>query len=658
MGSRRELTGEGRISLPSKVAFDTETYPINESGKATTNRVPRLVCMSFYHPGMAEPALLDREDSILMFKRWLDAGVELIGHNVTFDILIMARALTEYYGRDFSAEVFELYEKRRVYDTIIHRKLKRIATKGTTKETGYSLKYLAKRYCGIDMSGKSGSDVWRLRYNELEGIPVDEYPDAAYSYAANDAEVTWKVWESLTNGKHYNNEDFQLLADLALNLMSAWGFIVDQDHAKWIYDHYAKKAQRLKRKLRKAGIIRDDGSASQAAIKEMFAKAWKRLGRSPKMTDSGKNVSTSKDTLQLLREAGYFGLADNKGDTMYNYSEYKTTQKFISTYLEPLMDAGDDPVCTRFTTIVDSGRTSSSGPNVQNFPAHLNADERRAKEEGFDGPFGPDIRGCAIPREDHVFLVADYSSIEMVALAQVMRNIAGHVTKMGEILNSGVDPHVYLLSEYSGDDYDTLIELLEGGDKDVARGRQITEAANYAFGGWAYPGAFAEYAKGYGVVVSDTEAKRAFDAYHSAYPGVDRHHFKDIKRSEVRPGRFEVELHGPNRATSGWMKRVCDRKTQAANTRFQSLVGAGTKYALWNLQKACYLDKDSPLYGDRLILFVHDENILEAHIGEGSAPLEDKKVEFNRIMIDSMNLFIPDIEVEAPVEVQRERWSK
>ena len=642
--------------IPVYVAFDTETYPFYKVGKATSNVVPRLVCMSYVEDGEG-PFVLAREDAVRKWKEWfLNPNIRLVGHNVTFDMLVMVRALTEEEGGDWAEELFEAYAQKRIHDTITFRKLRRIERIGDIEGTGYTLAYMAKKYLGVTLSGKSGDDVWRARYNELEGVPVEDYPPRAYEYAAQDAKVTWDLFWEMTKGHHYPNESFQLCADLALKLQSAHGFMVDQEHVKWIRSHYENKSAKLSLVLQKHGILRKDGTADTSKVKEVFKEAWAMLGYPPEMTDSGKNIATSSSTLERLKERGFFDLEASGpyAEAMHAYSEYKTTQKFISTYLEPLSDAGEYPVCTRYMTVVNSTRTSSRGPNVQNFPAHLNADERRAKAEGFEGPFGKDIRGCIVPRPGHVFLVADYSAIEMVALAQICRNVAGHVTKLGKVLNSGVDPHIYLLASMINKPYDEVMQDYEDGDPWTVRWRQIMKAANYAYMGGAREEAFVDYVKGYGELITVAEGKRAYDGYHSTYTDVREFHFADTDRYQVGYGDYNLPLFGPHRRSDGWVTRRCDRSTQAYNARPQGLVGAGCKWASWQLARACYADKTSPLYGDRILLFVHDEFVAEVK----NENLEEKGNEFSRIMVDSMKMFIPDIVVEAEWRIMEERWAK
>lgn len=643
------------------IAFDTETYPFVKRGKASSLVVPRLVCLSYYHDGMERPIVLERARAVPLFREWFeDPEHRFVGHNVTFDMLVMTRALVEEYGpRDWGNRLFEIYAQQRVHDTIVHEQLKRIARKGTTKNTGYTLSAMVGKYLSVQMTGKSGSDVWRARYNELEGIPAEKYPSRAYQYAADDAKLTWDLWVKISRKEHYPNEAFQLCADLWLKLTSAHGFMVDQEHTKWIHDHYAAKKERLAQKLREAGIMRPDGTNNTAEVQKLFFYAWRRLGKEPKLTDTGQGISTAKDTLQLLKEEGYFDLEDNDGATMRVYSEYVTASKFISTYLEPMLDAGSSPVCNRYVTVVDSGRTSSQAPNVQNMPAHLNADERRAKAGGFEGPFGRDIRGCVVPRPGKVLIAADYGSIEMLALAQVNANLAGRVTQLGEVLNSGVDCHLYLLAKMFELPYEKVLADYRAGDPWTVRWRQVMKAKNYAAGGMAGVNSFVDYVKGYGENVTVAESHRADQAYHNTFPDVMDHHFANIHRSEQRKGVWLMELHGPNRVTSGWMQRKCTKITQAANTMFQSLTGALAKHAGWQLSKSCYLDTDSVLYDSRILLFVHDEFVIETDDGPEEV-LEEKGKELSRLMVDNAKIWLPDLvpAIEADYKVLRERWSK
>lgn len=641
------------------IAFDTETYLIAKSGKATTNQVPRLVCMS-WHDGV-NSGLVGRGEAIELFKEWLvDEKVVLIGLNTSFDMLVMARALYEDGGKtDWAEEFFSLYAAPgpRVRDCIIRDKLERIEKIGTTDGAGYSLSAMAGRHLGVSVSGKSGEDAWRMRYAELEHIPVDRWPDAAVEYAILDAQHTYNIYTAMAGASMapVPNEDFQVCKDFSLNLTSAWGVMVDPERTQWIYDHYMDQIEEARKVLLDAEIMRDSGSIDTGKVCNLFEMAWRRLGRSPMMTDSGKSVARSSDAMEALKDAGFFDLSGTDEDLvlMQTYARHTTLTKHVSTYLDPLMDAGQYPVSTRYDSLKDAGRTSSSGPNVQNFPARLNRREQQLKAEGHPGPFGPDIRGCIIPRPGKVFIACDYTSAEMYSLAQICANLAGEVTNMGRILKSGRDPHLSLAEIGMGIPYDELFEMYQAGDSDIALSRHLYKAANYSFGGHASPNAFYYVLKNQGIEISDAQAVQIYNAYHRAYPEVKSLFFADIYRRQ-KGGAYYIEHHGPNGIMRGWRRKRCDKETVAANNMFQGLIADMTAYAGWLLNNACYRDRSSVLYGDRTVLYIHDEFELEVE----DKDTEAKRLEMEKIMQYAGKVFLPDFDIPAEAAILPERWSK
>ena len=644
------------------VAFDTETYPIVDNGKATTKLIPRMVCMTWAWASedFQGPKIARTKSAAKIFKRWLDADdVTFIGHNVTFDMLVMGRALGDHFGRDFSKKIFKAYADGRVRDTIKHRKLQYIEQRGDCMSTGHSLKYLTKKYLGEELTGKSGPDVWRMRYNELVDVNLDEWPPAALDYALNDARVTGLVYKELCGGDYSTevNEYFQLCADLAFYLASSWGIMCDQEWASWIYGHNVREMEKYAKVLEECGI-RKDGVNKQKPVREMFRKAWRRLGMNPKRTDSGKNISTAGDTIQELKEHGFFELegADETLEAMRAYTQYKTLNKQLSSWLDPIVDAGEYPLCARFTTLVNSGRTSSSSPNVQNFPAHLTTEEQRRKAEGDEGPFGPDIRGCFVPRPGRVFMVADYSYIEMASLAQIIATErGGKLSPMGEMLNDQKCPHLYLLSVYRDEPYAEVAARYYDGDEEIADQRFYMKAANYAFGGGGDGGTYCSYMKGFGVNVPRSLGDKLYEAYHTAYPCVRSVYFEYVKSCESGWNEWDLQLHGPRGKKRGWRKRRCTWESQARNAPFQGLVGDGCKQAAWELQQACWTDETSPLYGDRMLLFVHDEFLMEV-VDENR---EETAEEFRRLGVDKgMQIFLPDMDIGFDVKFLDERWQK
>jgi DNA polymerase I-like protein with 3'-5' exonuclease and polymerase domains len=91
----------------------------------------------------------------------------------------------------------------------------------------------------------------------------------------------------------------------------------------------------------------------------------------------------------------------------------------------------------------------------------------------------------------------------------------------------------------------------------------------------------------------------------------------------------------------------------AANTRFQGLAADGAKAALVKMTEEMYLDTQSPLYGSRLMVFAHDETIIEIP-EEKAHEAAHRQAE---IMISEMRKFVPNVKVKAEPALMR-NWTK
>lgn len=93
---------------------------------------------------------------------------------------------------------------------------------------------------------------------------------------------------------------------------------------------------------------------------------------------------------------------------------------------------------------------------------------------------------------------------------------------------------------------------------------------------------------------------------------------------------------------------------QLCNTMFQGLGSDASKAAGWLLTKACYIDRDSVLYGDRPVNYIHDEYFIEARLDDR---LHEKALEVERLMVQGAKQYLPDLNVLAP-PVAMMAWSK
>ena len=200
------------------VAFDTETWFVEERHGEDGTICPPLVCGSFADGKKSE--VFDKKNCLRIIATLLaDTSCRLIGHNIAFDLAVVQKEKPE-----LSERIFKAYEEGRVADTLIRAKLLDIA-EGAFKPRGYSLAALAERYFKQKLEKE---DTWRLRYKELDGVPMAEWPLEAIEYARMDAEITYKVWQAQEAFSFLLEDQYrQARADYWLYLMSAHGIMTD-----------------------------------------------------------------------------------------------------------------------------------------------------------------------------------------------------------------------------------------------------------------------------------------------------------------------------------------------------------------------------------------------------------------------------------------------
>lgn len=132
-------------------------------------------------------------------------------------------------------------------------------------------------------------------------------------------------------------------------------------------------------------------------------------------------------------------------------SEYREYTKLKSTYVDtlPSQVGKDGRVHTTYhLTIAQTGRLSSSDPNLQNIPVR--------------SEIGKKIRHAFVARQGHSFISADYSQFEL-RLAAVL---AGD-TDMIEAFNSGADIHTRTAAEVYGVALDDVTSQMRSNAKTI-----------------------------------------------------------------------------------------------------------------------------------------------------------------------------------------------
>lgn len=251
---------------------------------------------------------------------------------------------------------------------------------------------------------------------------------------------------------------------------------------------------------------------STLEIEDMSSTRELQLKFEKRFINNSYEVHKGKNGLPKL---GKGELARFKDDPLVaKYLEYSCLKSRLSTFGDSLKDRSS-PVTDRIHPkflhgSARTGRFATSNPNTQNFP---------------NGEF----RNLIKPRDGRVFVVADYSQIELRLIAIV----AGE-ENMLEAYREGKDLHRL-----------TASKILHIQPNQVTKEqRTCAKAVNFGFIYGQREGGFIQVAKiDYGLEINFEEAKKYRDAFFQAYPAIAKWH-QEISRQIQRTGKI--------RTLNGW----------------------------------------------------------------------------------------------------------
>ena len=604
---------------------------------------PPGVCMT-YCEDYGEPQILLRDDALPLVQRWIeDDDVTLVGHNIWFDLGVVAGHIAECLPL-----IFRKIDRGLVQDTMLRQQMIDIAEgrlkyhvdeeTGEVKPSTYSLSALAWRCLRMALPKK---DTWRLRYAELDGVPLQDWPVEAKEYALKDAAVTANVYkhqedyirssrwaatelDGWTVRRSIPNQLEQHRAAWALHLMSREGVRTDPVAVSLLKNQLTAEFDRQMTELRPSGLLRitparalksgprkgtiipEEVNKDMEAIYARVSAAY--LGRPP-MTETGR-PATDKKTLNKSGDPQLALLAAAGG-----------TQKLLTTYLPTLESGTTEPIHCRYNPIMETGRASASNPNLMNPP----------RTGG--------VRECFIPQTGHLYVFTDYKTLELASLAQACLDILGY-SRMAEALRRGEDLHLSLAADMLGIPVAEAQQLAKAGDPTIKTYRQQAKPANFGFPGGMQPESFREYAEGYKIFLTKKEAQALHTAWKRKWPEME-YYFNHVNTlgdpvKQLRSGRI----------------RGGASYTAKCNGFFQGLAADGAKEALWRVASECYMP-GTALYGCKPVLFLHDEIGIEAP----EAQAADAAHRLSTVMVEAMQKWIPDIPIQAEPVIMR-RWYK
>lgn len=618
------------------VALDCETWPITAE-----EPVPRLVSVAFSSD--RGDALLHREEIAPdTIARAFASGVVMA--RGPYDTAVLVRQWPELIH-----PIADAYQAGRVHDVLTREKLIDHAHGTRSKQTPYNLGAVAGRRAGYEVDK---DDPWRLRYGELDQMPIAHWPEGAKRYAIEDTRATWATYcaqESLA--WCFPDEARQVRAHLALVWQEIRGMTTDLAMVDLLDGLWVARMHGHQQALIEAGLARYAGPKKDPKRKITKNEKAAREAAQAFADAHGKKIKQTKKGASLA-EGELEKLGAPEGHPLHAYQQLGSLQTLRTGKIVPLRSP---VVRTRYDECVVTGRTSSAEPgdpfvgtNLQNFPREVKKQlgaellasipKREIGVNATDGSVvkaGVGFRQCLVPRPGYVFVVVDWGMMELVCLAQTQYDWFGR-SALGDALRAGRDPHEELGSVIAGFDLK--------GHPERKKWRTLAKAPNFGYPGglgarkfvdWAN-GTYGEALRASGIEITEPFARQLKVTWRRTWPEMDAYHERIRAQPPCGFDMWQKPLYRMQLDRTGYVRGGM-KYTEACNFPFQGLAAACAKDALFALWRAC-LD-GGPLAGAHPVLFVHDENVLEVPV----ANCREYLPTIEQIMIRAVGRLCPDV---------------
>ncbi|MEQ8830991.1 MAG: DNA polymerase I [Alphaproteobacteria bacterium] len=590
-----------RAEKAGVVAVDTETTSLNqmraelvgvslsvEAGKACYIPVAHVAPGSgggdLLGGGAEPPKQIAKAEALKILKPMLeDPGVLKVGQNIKYDAVIFAN---------------EGIQVGPIDDTMLISFVLEGGMHGHGMDELSELHLGHKPIAYSEVTGKGKSQI------SFAEVPLDKARD----YAAEDADVTLRLWqilkprlleEKLTTV--YETIERPLVP--VLSAMERRGIQVDPTVLRQMSSDFGKRMMELE-----DGIKKDAGrDFNVGSPKQLGEILFDEMGlQGGKKTKTGA-YSTNSDVLEPLRDAH---------PIVAKILDWRMLSKLKSTYTDSLPEE-IHPETKRIHTSymmtgAQTGRLSSTDPNLQNIP--IRTEEGRKIRQAFVAPEGSTL------------ISLDYSQIELRLVAHV-----ADIKPLIQAFRDGQDIHAATASEVFG------VPLADM-TPDI---RRKAKAINF---GIIY--GISAFGLANQIGVARGEAQDFINRYFERFPGIRQ--FMDETVDYCRKhGRVETlfgrRIHIPTINDKNPMRRnYADR--QAINAPIQGSAADIIKRAMIRIPKA--LESAGLTEDAKLLLQVHDELVFEAPEDKAEAVIACVKDVMEGAALPILDLAVPLV-VEA-----------
>ncbi len=502
----------------------------------------------------------------------------------------------EKYGHMLKMDIFALLKlntdiKNIVFDTMIGSYLLNPA------QSNYDIDELAKEYLNIYIANEEellGKGKSKKSFKDLNLETQAEYISTNLDIVDKVKKSIDKKIEEQGMKKLYYEIELPLIEVLAH--MEFNGFKVDLEVLEELGNEFQMEIDSLTKDI--YTLAGEEFNINSP--KQMGEILFDKLNL-PVIKKTKTGYSTDAEVLDKLK---------GQHDIIDKILKYRQMVKLKSTYIDGLINEINPETgkihSTFNQTITNTGRISSTEPNLQNIPI-------RTEE-------GRKIRKAFVPESREYTLVdGDYSQIELRVLAHISQD-----PKMMDAFFHNADIHTQTASEVFNIPKEEVTSLM----------RNRAKAVNF---GIVY--GISDYGLSRDLDISRKEAKEYIDNYLKNYNMVDKY-MKDIVEKGKKDGyvetllnrrRYIPELKSRNFNIRSFGERI------AMNTPIQGTAADIIKIAMVEVHKEI---KNKNLKS-RLILQVHDELIIET--------FKDEEEEVIKLMKDIME---GSIKLDIPLKVE------
>ncbi len=431
--------------------------------------------------------------------------------------------------------------------------------------------------------------------------------EKASEYAAEDADVTLRLWKALKArlaAEHVDTVYETLERPLVpvLGRMEGRGIAIDRQVLSRLSDEFGQKQAGLEDEIGKlAGQPLNPGSPKQLGD-VLFGSMGLPGGTK---TKTGQ-WATGARALEELAEQGH--------ELPRKILDWRQVSKLRSTYTDALpgyVNAQTHRVHTSYAlAATTTGRLSSSEPNLQNIPV-------RTEE-------GRKIRKAFIAEPGTKLVSADYSQIELRLLAEV-----ADVPALRKAFRDGLDIHAMTASEIFG-------VPVKGMPGEV---RRRAKAINF---GIIY--GISAFGLANQLAIQREEAGAYIKKYFERFPGI-RDYMEETKAFAKKNGYvmtlFGRKCHYPDIAAVNPSLRAFNERA-AINARLQGSAADIIRRAMIRIEPALTKAK----LNAKMLLQVHDELIFEVPEGEVAKTLPVVKRVMEEAPMPAVSLSVP-LQVDA-----------